>query len=189
VRPYRLLSARLGIGVWTPADLELAWGLWGNPDVARYMGGPFSPAQVSERLAHEVATYERHGLQYWPLFLLASGEHVGCCGVAPHLAAGPVYQFGFQLRRAHWGRGYVREAGPVIIADAFAALGAGALYAGHHPDNEASRRTLLALGFRYTHDEYYPPTGVMEPCYRLTPAGHDQACSGPARLSRSVARG
>jgi len=170
MRPYRLRSARLGIGLWTRDDLELAVGLWGDPEVARYMGGPFSRAQVAGRLAHEIDTYARHGLQYWPLFLLDSGEHVGCCGVTPHLADGPVYQFGFHLRRAHWRCGYVREAAPVIIADAFDTHGAAALYAGHHPQNEASRRVLVALGFLYTHHEYYAPTGVVEPCYRLTPA-------------------
>ena len=167
MRRYRLQSARLGVGVWTAADRDLALGLWGDPEVARYMGGPFSAEQVYRRLDHEVETYARHGLQYWPLFLLATGEPVGCCGVAPHDPHGPVYEFGYHLRRAHWGRGYVREAAPLIIADAFDALGAAALYAGHHPENAVSRRVLLDLGFRYTHDEYYPPTGVIEPCYRL----------------------
>ncbi len=171
MRPYRLRSARLGIGIWTRDDSALAFGLWGDPEVARYMGGPFTPERVAERLEREVATYESCGLQYWPLFLRETGEHVGCCGVTPHLAAGPVLQFGYHLRRAHWGNGYVREAGPVVIADAFEALGAAALYAGHHPDNDASRRVLLALGFRYTHDEFYAPTGVVEPCYRLPRPG------------------
>ena len=169
MRPYRLRSTRLGIGTWTSADLDLALELWGDPDVARYMGGPFSAGQVADRLEREVDTYERLGLQYWPLFLLATGEHVGCCGVTPHLADGPVFQFGFHLRKVHWRRGYVREAAPAVIADAFGRLGAAALYAGHHPDNSASQRTLLALGFRYTHHEFYAPTAAVEPCYRLWP--------------------
>jgi [ribosomal protein S5]-alanine N-acetyltransferase len=46
-------------------------------------------------------------------------------------------------------------------------LGASALFAGHHPDNTGSRRTLVKLGFRFTHDELYPPTGVMHPGYEL----------------------
>jgi [ribosomal protein S5]-alanine N-acetyltransferase len=167
MRQYRLRSLRLGVGIWTRADLDLALGLWGDPAVARYMGGPFSREQVASRLELEVDRYERHGLQYWPLFLYDSGAHVGCCGVAPHLPDGPVYQFGFQLRQTYWRQGYVREVAPVIIAEAFESLGASALYAGHHPENEASRRVLLALGFRYTHDEFYAPTGVIEPCYGL----------------------
>lgn len=48
-----------------------------------------------------------------------------------------------------------------------ASQGIAALIAGHHPENHASRRTLQRLGFRYTHDELYPPTGQMEPCYLL----------------------
>jgi len=167
MRRYRLQTARLGVGVWTAADGDLALGLWGDPEVARYMGGPFTAAQVGERLAREVRTYAECGLQYWPLFLVATGEHVGCCGIAPHDSAGPVYEFGYHLRREHWGHGYVREAAPAIIDEAFSTLGAAALFAGHHPENLVSRRVLLDLGFRYTHDEFYPPTGVVEPCYRL----------------------
>ena len=83
MRQYRLRSPRLGVGIWTRADLDLALGLWGDPAVARYMGGPFSREQVASRLELEVDRYERHGLQYWPLFLHDSGAHVGCCGVAP----------------------------------------------------------------------------------------------------------
>ncbi|MBS0374123.1 MAG: GNAT family N-acetyltransferase [Proteobacteria bacterium] len=167
---YRLRSARLGVGTWQREDLGRALGLWGDPDVARFMGGPFTPAEVAARLERELERYARHAMQYWPLYRLDTGEHVGCCGVAPHRPEGPVLEFGYHLRRAHWGCGYVREIAPLVIGDAFGRLGAAALYAGHHPENEPSRRILLSLGFRYTHDEYYPPTGVVEPCYRLTAA-------------------
>ena len=34
-----------------------------------------------------------------------------------------------------------------------------ALFTGHNPNNNSSRNLLLKLGFRYTHDEFYPPTG------------------------------
>ena len=56
-----------------------------------------------------------------------------------------------------------------VIAHAFA-TGAKALFAGHHPDNASSRSVLEKLGFRYTHHELYPPTGLQHPCYRLDPA-------------------
>jgi RimJ/RimL family protein N-acetyltransferase len=52
---------------------------------------------------------------------------------------------------------------------AFRALGVKALFAGHNPGNTASRRVLEKLGFRYTHDAYYPPTGLNHPSYLLTP--------------------
>lgn len=61
---------------------------------------------------------------------------------------------------AVWGEGYAREAGDATIALAFTTLGLSDLYAGQHPDNHRSRRILKGVGFRYTHDEIYPPTGA-----------------------------
>ena len=37
----------------------------------------------------------------------------------------------------------------------------------HNPGNQASRHLLETLGFRYTHDELYEPTGLMHPSYLL----------------------
>jgi RimJ/RimL family protein N-acetyltransferase len=61
-----------------------------------------------------------------------------------------------------------QEAGRAVIAFAFENLGAEALFAGHHPANSASRRVLAKLGFQFTHDEFYPPTGLMHRSYLLT---------------------
>ena len=63
------------------------------------------------------------------------------------------------------------EAARAVIAWA-PTTGATSLMAGHHPDNHASGKLLSKLGFVYYGDEYYPPTGLIEPCYRLTIAGH-----------------
>ena len=167
MRDYFLRSTRLGFGIWTAEDLPLALGLWGDPDVTKLTGGPFSKAQVLERLSREIVGRERHGIQYWLIFLLRTGEHVGCCGLQPHNPIDGVVELGFQLRKMFWGQGFGREAAETVITYAVTTLGVSGLYAGHHPNNEASRRTLEALGFRYTHDEFYPPTGQVEPCYLL----------------------
>lgn len=167
MRDYFLKSARLGFDVWSAQDFALALGLWGDSEVTKLTGGPFTEAQVSERLSREVANHERHRIQYWPNFLLRTGEHLGCCGLQPHFPNEGIYELGFQLRKVFWGQGFGREAAETVIGRAFSALGMRGLYAGHHPDNEASRRILTGLGFRYTHDEFYPPTSQLEPCYLL----------------------
>jgi ribosomal-protein-alanine N-acetyltransferase len=41
------------------------------------------------------------------------------------------------------------------------------LFAGHHPQNEGSRRVLDKLGFRFMGTTYYPPTGLQHLSYRL----------------------
>ena len=168
VRDYFLRTPRLGFSIWKHADLSLAFGLWGDPEVTRLTGGPLAAQQVRQRLEREINNYAEHGVQYWPVFLLDSGEHVGCCGLQPHKPADGIYELGFQLRVAFWGRAFAREAAGAVVAGAFTTLGVHALYAGHHPENQASRGVLSRLGFRYTHDEFYPPTGQIEPCYKLS---------------------
>jgi ribosomal-protein-alanine N-acetyltransferase len=167
VREFFLQSPRLGFGIWTHADLPLALGLWGDPEVTRLTGGPLTAQQVRERLQREIDNHEAQGVQYWPIFLLATGDHVGCCGLQPHQPAEGIYELGFQLRVAFWGCGFAREAAAAVVTRAFTTLGIRALYAGHHPDNHASRGVLRRLGFHHTHDEFYLPTGQVEPCYLL----------------------
>jgi RimJ/RimL family protein N-acetyltransferase len=54
-----------------------------------------------------------------------------------------------------------------VIAFAFETVAVKALFAGHHPENAASERLLRKLGFRYTHQEIYLPTGLLNPAYLL----------------------
>jgi len=170
---YFLRSERLGFRHWRPADLELALGLWGDPLVTRLIDSrdQWSALAVAERLQAEIATGAQHGVQYWPIFLLATNEHVGCCGLRPDDLPARVYELGVHIRSRHWGLGYASESACAAIDYAFSQLGAKALFAGHNPKNEASRRLLVKLGFRHTHDAYYPPTGLMHPSYVLEAIG------------------
>jgi RimJ/RimL family protein N-acetyltransferase len=161
-------TARLLFRPWSEGDLDLALGLWGDAEVTRLIGGPFSREQVRERLERERASLDGYGVQYWPVFLRDGGGHVGCCGLRPYRVEEGVYEIGFHIRSAHWGHGYASEAARTVIAHAFGTLRAVSLFAGHHPANEGSRRLLEKLGFRYTHHEFYPPTKLEHPSYLLT---------------------
>lgn len=165
---YFLRTARLGFRRWSIDDLPLALALWGDPEVTRYIGGPFSPEAVAEKLRAEIASMEAHHVQYWPLFLLDNDAHVGCAGLRLYRVHDQIYELGFHLRPAYWGRGLAAEAGQAVIAFASERLGAKGLFAGHHPENAASRKVLERLGFRFTHEEVYPPTGLRHPSYLLT---------------------
>ena len=167
VRSYHTRTSRLGFAFWSQEDLDLALGLWGDARVTRLLGGPFGEPQVRERLATEIETQRMHGFQYWPIFLVADDAHVGCCGLKPYSKEG-VLEMGFQLRFDSWGNGYASEAARAVIDHAFSNLGVNTLFAGHHPRNEASKRLLEKLGFRYSHHEMYPPTGLEHPGYVLS---------------------
>jgi ribosomal-protein-alanine N-acetyltransferase len=80
---YFLRTSRLGFRLWRKEDLPLAMAIWGDPQVTRFVGGPFSAEQVKEKLEYEITNMEQHGAQYWPVFLLANGQHAGCAGLRP----------------------------------------------------------------------------------------------------------
>ena len=166
-REYFLKTERLGFGHWSSEDLPLAQGLWGDPQVARFLGGPFTEEQIRQRLERHMAFLRDYKVQYWPFFLLETGDHVGCSGLQPYRMDEGIYELGFHLHRAYWGRGMAEEAARAVIRFAFESLGLKTLFAGHHPENAASRRVLAKLGFQYAGEEVYPPSGVLEPSYFL----------------------
>ncbi len=180
--PYFLMTARLGFRLWRAEDVEFAVELWSVPAVARYLhaDGPPSRAAVIDRLAREIASEEEHGVQYWPVFRLEDGAHVGCCGLRAHRPDEGVLEFGVHLRPAFWRQGLAHEAGIAVRDYAFSKLGARALFAGHHPENAASGAMLRRLGFRYTHDELYAPTGLHHPSYLLPRESRHPPLSGSA---------
>ncbi|HWY49385.1 MAG TPA: GNAT family N-acetyltransferase [Bryobacteraceae bacterium] len=167
-RDYFLTSERLGFDHWSTADLPLAHQLWANAAVTSLIGGPFTDEQIEQRLDREITSMNASGVQYWPIFLLENDQHAGCAGLRPYRLDQHIYELGFHLRPEYWGRGLAQEAGQAVIAFAFENLGAEALFAGHHPANSASRRVLSKLGFQFTHDEFYPPTGLTHRSYLLT---------------------
>lgn len=101
--------------------------------------------------------------------VLVDEEFAGCCGLRPYKTEELIYELGFHLRPRYWGKGLASEAGQAVISHAFDALGARGLFAGHHPENEASRRVLEKLNFRFTHRELYAPTGEFHSSYILEP--------------------
>ena len=167
---YFLKSNRLAFRPWCEDDLDIARELWGDYEVTRYFDarGKWSNDEVCERLTKEIRTAKEHGVQYWPIFLLETKGHVGCCGLRPYNLSDGICEIGFHIRSGQWRRGYAREAAFAIIEYAFDTLNVYALFAGHNPNNTASQHLLRKLGFHYTHDEYYPPTGLNHPSYALT---------------------
>jgi RimJ/RimL family protein N-acetyltransferase len=164
---YFLKSARLGFRCWTYDDLPLARELWGNLEVTRFFGGPFSDEEIGRRLEREITRMATHNFQYWPVHLLSDNEHVGCCGLRPYRLEDEIHELGFHLRPKYWGRGLAVEAATAAINFAFEAIGAKGLSAGHHPGNLNSKKVIEKLGFRYDHDEFFDALGINIPYYKL----------------------
>lgn len=169
-RIYFLQTERIGFSKWTSEDLRLAVGLWGDLDVTKLFDarGQLSEEQVKEKLEREIESDQSSNLQYWPIFDLKTKEHLGCCGLWPYHPVKNILEIGFHICSKSWGQGYATEAARGIIKYAFEVLGVEGLFAGHNPKNIASKNLLEKLGFQYTHDEFYKPTGLNHPSYLMT---------------------
>jgi RimJ/RimL family protein N-acetyltransferase len=167
MRNFFMKSERLGFSVWEPADIELARLLWGDPAVSKYIcaAGVFTPTEIEKRLSTEIANGNTVHMQYWPIFLTATGDLVGCCGLRPKGEDG--LELGFHLRPCYWGMGLATEAGRTVIEYAKRSFPGRPIFAGHHPQNKASSHVLQKLGFSFVDAEFYPPTGLMHPTYIL----------------------
>jgi RimJ/RimL family protein N-acetyltransferase len=168
MRNYFLKTEDLGFSEWNMLDIENAQLLWGNAEVTRYIcaSGRFTKQDVEERLYKEIDNQNNFNMQYWPIFCLDGDNFIGCCGLHPYRLDESIYEIGFHLRPDYWGKGLGTQAAKAVIDYAFTILKANDLFAGHHPDNISSARLLKKLGFHYTHDEYYEPTGLNHPSYR-----------------------
>ena len=105
---YFMRTERLGFRCWAAKDLPLAVAIWGQPEVTRLiadLGNP-SAEQARQRLAREMANQDAFRVQYWPLFLLDGGKHLGCCGLRPYRPDDGVFEVGAHLLPAQWNRGY-----------------------------------------------------------------------------------
>jgi ribosomal-protein-alanine N-acetyltransferase len=167
---YFLKTQRIGFRCWKQEDFQLAAGLWGDVKVTRFFDarGQLNAAQVTERLLQEIDTERLHGIQYWPIFLLKGGRHLGCCGLRPYDESKNVLELGFHIRYGQWRQGYAFEAARAVMQYAFNTIKVSGLFAGHNPINEGSRNLLGKLGFRYTHDAFYQSTGLNHPSYLMT---------------------
>ncbi len=162
-----MTTDRLGFSHWREGDLPLATNLWANPRVSSLIGGPFPAEEVGARLKREIECMLVSEVQYWPIFLLWNDQFAGCAGLRPYKLDERVFEMGVHLRPENWGQGLAQEAGRAVIEFAFETLGVKGLFAGHHPANDASRRLIEKLGFHFTHEEFYAPTGLNHPSYLL----------------------
>ena len=159
-------SERIGFSRWSEADQDRIWEVFGDPELTKFVGGPFTREQVRAALAAQIAAQTARGIQYWPLFLVSTGEFMGCCGLKPRQQP-EYFELGCYLKKSFQHKGYAAEAARAVIAYGFDTLKARALFVGHHPENQPSRTLAGKLGFTYVRDELYPPTGLKHPLYRL----------------------
>ncbi|HEV2705769.1 MAG TPA: GNAT family N-acetyltransferase [Pyrinomonadaceae bacterium] len=144
-----LETAHLILREWTQEDADAAFRLWGDAEVMRHVGQPFSSVEVAQRaLGNAIAAQEKHGFCLWAAVEKSSGRVVGCCGFHPY-DGGAALELAYHFVPSTWGRGYATEAADACLKYGFERLRARRIVALTHPANVASARVLEKIGMSY----------------------------------------
>ena len=142
-------TGRLLLRRFTTDDLEAFYQLGSRPEIIRYaQSTPLaSREQALEFMKaapfHDYATY---GYGRFACVWKATGDVIGFSGVkyVPEIED---TELGYRFLPEYWGMGLATEAGAASIEFARSTLGLGRLVAMVHPDNVASARVVIKLGF------------------------------------------
>jgi RimJ/RimL family protein N-acetyltransferase len=153
-------TTRLRLRALAPADAPALFRIFGDPVVCRYWSRPALPdLAAAATLQAEIGDlFATRSLFQWGVAERATDAVVGTCTLAALSAEHRRAELGFALARAAWGRGYMAEALPALLAFAFGELGLHRVEADVDPRNGRSIRALERLGFvreGYQRERYY----------------------------------
>ena len=134
-------TPRLIVRPRTEADTELCFAMDSDPEVTRFVIGPWSDPQA-HRAFIEARTRGPYpeGMGYWTV----------CLREQPSRFIGwvPEVEIGWRMRGAAWGRGYATEAAQPVLRHAFERLGLIEVVTDIDPDNVGSRRVAEKIGLK-----------------------------------------
>ena len=147
-----LETERLFIRNWTLDDVEAAYAMYSDPEVARFIRDAPEESLESQRATLEVVLkkYDEMGggFGFWAIVEREAGEIVGSVILKP-LPGHDMIEVGWHLARSAWGKGYATEAARAVLDYGFNGLGLARIVAVVNPLNERSLAVARRLGMHY----------------------------------------
>jgi RimJ/RimL family protein N-acetyltransferase len=142
-------TERLILRAWRDADLEPYADIMVDPEVGKWLGGPFSREQAYERVTRFTANLADTGLGRLAIERRSDGRMIGHCGLAttpegPSVPQG--LEIGWALAPDAWGSGFAVEAARAVIADGFARFDPPEVLAFTGTTNLRSQAVMQRLG-------------------------------------------
>jgi RimJ/RimL family protein N-acetyltransferase len=150
----RIETGRLELRGHRADDLRDCAGMWGDPDVTRFIGGkPFSREEVWSKILRYAGHWTLLGFGYWVIADRVTGRFLGEAGFAdfkrriePEFAGLP--EIGWALASLAQGAGIATEAVHAIAAWGDQHFGNTTTVCLIHPDNTGSIRVAQKCGYR-----------------------------------------
>ena len=140
-----LVTERLLIRPFEPADLDELHAVFSDPEVMRHSGGVYSRERTAEALRTNIEMHAEEGIAFWAVVERSTGRLLGDTGLG---RLGDEIEIGWTLRRDAWGKGYATEAGRAALRHGLGALGLDYVIATIEPGNHASVNVARKLGMR-----------------------------------------
>jgi ribosomal-protein-alanine N-acetyltransferase len=135
----------------TEADILDVEGLYTNPVVRRYLGGPIPASEAKRRVRLAMLLWVKEGLGPWVVRETGSGMVVGYGGLSWY-EGGPRVEVSYQVFPEWWGRGFGFGIIEHSVADGFERLGLDDIWAETQAANQASRKLLRRAGFQFVEE-------------------------------------
>jgi len=155
-----LESSRLSMREILISDKQKLFELWGNPLVNQYTDFPGldDPEVVSKFIEMAQERFmTKNGIR-WALLLKDEGLLIGTMGYNRWVTRfGNIAVLGYDLDPDYWRKGYSFEAGQIVVDYGFNLMKVHRIEADIDPQNIASKKLLLKLGFQLegTHRERF----------------------------------
>jgi len=147
-----LVTERLLLRRWRPADREPFAAMNADPRVMEHFPAPLSRAESDELVDSIEAGFERQGFGLWAVELRDGAEFVGFAGLAvPSFEAHftPAVEVGWRLARPAWGNGYATEAGRAALEFGFGPRELAEVVSFTSVGNRRSRAVMERLGMSH----------------------------------------
>ena len=144
-----LESERLLLRPWRSGDVDELDRIYADPEVHRYLGGPFTRERTAEQVARFVQHWEERGFGMWVAEHKATGRMIGRIGLMLHddwTESEDKVEVGWTLDPEFWRQGLATEGAIASIRYAFEELQLGRIISFTLPDNVASRRVMEKCG-------------------------------------------
>ena len=160
-----LETSRLQLRAFTDDDRPLYAAMRADPDVIRYLPGgealvPFADEIAVSRLKRFREGWSR-GFGIWAVEDRETRGFVGYCGLDAGGSRSQDVEVLYGFARAHWGKGYAREAASAALVFGFERLHLPRIVGFAVAKNGASRRVLEAIGLAFQGEVDYAGFPVM----------------------------
>lgn len=146
-----LTTQRLRLRRIRPDDAEAFFAIFSDEEAMKYYGhAPHSTLDKTREWITQVdRRYTEHEAIRWGITFADQDEIIGSCSFHHFAAHGLCVETGYDLNRAYWGRGVMREAMSAVLSYGFTTLELHRIEAIIDIQNVRSKTLLEKLGFTY----------------------------------------